>query len=371
MATRALRRGRARLAVFSLAAAACSKDAPAPERDEAAAPSGELAAPSGATPNEDAAVEPAAPPHRQSDPAALAVVEAMERARFEADLKSIARERNRDREAWQEVQELCATRFAEAGFRVERQPFAWSGGEGINVVGFRPGQEPEAAPILIGAHYDHIDGCAGADDNASGTAALLEVARVLGPAETRRGIMVACWDEEEEGLLGSKAHAEALAASGRLPAMALVMDAIAFADPTPHSQSLPPGVDLLFAREVAAVAARDFRGDFIGLLYDAPAREAGRWFAHYAEALELPVMPVELPSEVRLIPATAELRRSDHASFWRHEVPAMLVNDTANFRTRTYHCWDAPDAFETLDLDFAWRVTRAMAASATSLALAP
>lgn len=63
----------------------------------------------------------------------------------------------------------------------------------------------------------------------------------------------------------------------------------------------------------------------------------------------------------------SELHRSDHASFWKHDVPAVFLSDTANYRTDTYHCVVRPDTVETLDLDFAVAVTRAATAMLVEL----
>ena len=67
---------------------------------------------------------------------------------------------------------------------------------------------PATGPlIVVGAHYDAHAGTPGADDNASGVAGVLEAARVLAMAEHPRTLVVAFWDEEERGLVGSRAQA--------------------------------------------------------------------------------------------------------------------------------------------------------------------
>ncbi|MGX7894297.1 M28 family metallopeptidase [Tsuneonella sp. HG222] len=79
-----------------------------------------------------------------------------------------------------------------------------------NVIGYLPGSDPTAGPILLSAHHDHLgvregEVYIGANDNASGTAAVIELARVLaagGP--TRRGILFVTYGSEELGLLGSR-----------------------------------------------------------------------------------------------------------------------------------------------------------------------
>src|SRR5690606_8391915 len=129
-------------------------------------------------------------------------------------------------------------------------------------------------------------------DNASGTAALLSSVDLLGAHPNRRPLIVACWDGEEEGLLGSAAHADALVAGGVTVEFALSMDAIAFTDMRPNSQTLPEGLELVFPKQIAALDARERRGDFIGAMYDDRAAAAGKLFVAYAARLELPVLDV-------------------------------------------------------------------------------
>jgi Zn-dependent M28 family amino/carboxypeptidase len=89
-------------------------------------------------------------------------------------------------------------------------PFAWSGGEGVNLLGLIPGRERPDRYIVLTAHYDHEgivrgDIYNGADDNASGTAAVLEIARMVVERPLANSLLVALVDAEEEGLRGSRA----------------------------------------------------------------------------------------------------------------------------------------------------------------------
>lgn len=98
----------------------------------------------------------------------------------------------------------------------------------FNIVAFIPGNNPELKEqfLVLGAHYDHIgvvdavegDSIAnGANDNASGTALLLDLARNLAQSEPGRGILIAFFAAEEKGLLGSVHLAEKLKARGKKP----------------------------------------------------------------------------------------------------------------------------------------------------------
>src|SRR5690606_14569706 len=129
-----------------------------------------------------------------------------------------------------EIRELLGQRLEELGLSVERQDY----GSGVNVVGTRPGQSAEQ--VIVSAHYDHIPGCRGADDNASGMAAALEIARVLGPGPFERALVIAFWDEEETGLFGSRAYANRARDRGDRIRLAISLDAIGFANRAPGSQ---------------------------------------------------------------------------------------------------------------------------------------
>jgi len=91
--------------------------------------------------------------------------------------------------------------------------FEWSGGRGVNVVASVPGSAPDADAIVLSAHYDHlgiIDGRIynGADDNASGVVALLEIGRRLLQQPLRHPVVLAFVDAEEGGLHGSRAFVD-------------------------------------------------------------------------------------------------------------------------------------------------------------------
>ena len=326
-----------------------TKSAPAPETD---------------TPRAAEAEPPAELPKPSSDSSAIA--DAVDAGRFEADLRLVAAPRPPGSSHWRAVQDRCAAVFEAAGLTTSRFETAEAG---TSVIGDKKGTDPELPALVIGAHYDHIPDCAGADDNASGTAALLELVRVLGEKTWPRTLTFACWDEEESGLEGSRAWADAAVAEGRSIGLYLNFDAIAYASSEPGSQSLPPGMGLMFGDELATLKANDNRADFIAVLADAGAHASSNQLLAHAERLELPATLLELPGSMKNSPALADLRRWDHASFWAHDIPAIFLSDTANFRTDTYHCRGRPDTVETLDLEFATKVVRAAAgASADYLA---
>jgi hypothetical protein len=314
--------------------------------------------------SEPAQPEPAQPELVPPDAAAMLIADAVDAQRYADDLRLVATMRPPGSPHWQAVQDRCFAVFEAAGFSTVRFEVE---GAGISVIGRKDGSKPELPGIVVGAHYDHIADCPGADDNASGTAAVLELARVLGAHSWERSLTIACWDEEETGLNGSRAWVDAAVADDRKFALYLNFDAMAYADSTPNSQKLPPGIDVLFPKQVEMLAAREFRADFIAVLADASASESSARLLAHADRLELPIALLEVPHALKNGAMVADLRRSDHASFWHHDIPAVFLSDTANFRTDTYHCEGRPDTVETLDLGFATKVVRTAAGALSEL----
>jgi hypothetical protein len=144
-------------------------------------------------------------------------------ARLMDDLRTLAHDSMQGREAGTEAgakaRAYLLRRFqeiglqpAEAGFQ---HPFALSSQSGdtvraVNVLGMIPGADPDGRVIVVTAHYDHVgvrDGeiYNGADDNASGTAALLALSEHFLAQQPRNTIIVAALDAEEKGLRGARA----------------------------------------------------------------------------------------------------------------------------------------------------------------------
>lgn len=297
---------------------------------------------------------------------AMGLTDCVEPARYQADLEQVAQVRVPASAAWQEVQDLCASRLMELGFAVERHDY----GTGINVIGVKPGVGGTDERILVGAHYDHIPGCAGADDNATGVAGTLEVARVLAMAAYPKTLVVACWDEEERGLIGSDAYATRATMNSENISAYFNFEMIGFVSEEPNTQSLPAGFGILFPDAVDEVNANQKKGNFIAVIGDTGSAPHQVVMEAHADRLGLPFIDMTVPDNLLLNPATADLRRSDHAPFWREGVPAMLITDTSNFRYEAYHCTNGIDAVANLNRDFSANVVRVtVGAVATALGL--
>lgn len=224
--------------------------------------------------------------------------------------------------------------------------------EGVNVVAQRSGTDANAGTILLGAHYDTVQGSPGADDNASGVAALLEIARLLGSRPTPRSLQLVFFDREETGLKGSIAFTNSQDNLKNLQA-AIILDMIGFACHTSRCQQIPKGLPLTSIAD---------KGDFIAIAGNVEHSFLLDLFqenskGNYPSVLTLPVPLKGL--------ATPDLLRSDHAPFWYREVGAVLVSDTANFRSPHYH--RGSDRPETIDRKFFTGTTQAIVNVTTAL----
>ncbi|HEY8077341.1 MAG TPA: M20/M25/M40 family metallo-hydrolase [Labilithrix sp.] len=277
-------------------------------------------------------------------------------ASFRADVERIAGERNARAEGkLADVVAYVEGELARAGFTTRRQR-AGADVESTVVAERLAGPEVVAAS----AHLDTVHGSPGADDDASGLATLLAIARASREVPTHATIRLLAFAREEEGMLGSQRYVDSLAKEDRERIIALYnFDMVAYTAP---EQRWPDHADVLAGLRGRALPTK---GDFLGAVAVAGRERRGmhalleaRAFASglHLEALELP------PLLLKLAP---DLARGDHAPFWEAGVPAIVLGDTAEFRNPHYH---APsDTIATLDFEFAARVAR-LAAAAVLLA---
>lgn len=294
------------------------------------------------------------------DETPAAMLGCVDAARYQADVEFIAQPRPPGSQHWQAVQDLCAQRFGELGLQVELAEFE----TGINVVGKLPGGSKAAEQVLVSAHYDHIDGCAGADDNATGVAAVLEAARVLSARRFARTLVLACWDDHEPrdhgALNGSRAYASAARDRGDVIVANLVLEMIGYESLATNSQAMPGGFDILFPDANRQLVDQQYRADFLAFVLDSRAHDVAGLLRHYGDGVGMPTLTLELPPGDLDTPVYKDLRRSDHSSFWDAGYPGVMVTDTASFRNLAYHCQEGPDVTTNLSFDFAARAVRTL-----------
>lgn len=256
------------------------------------------------------------------------------------------------------AEEYLADTFTQLGLQVAAHPFETGHGTYRNVVATllpthgAQGRGTGSAPLILAAHYDTVEESPGADDNASSLAVLLEAAYRLRGTERRREVQCVGFCLEEEGLLGSRAYAAELMAMGRDILGALVLECVGFASDREGSQSAPPGIPIA----VPTV------GNFLAVVGDDASASLTASVAR-AAGTQVPVVPLVVPEQGRQLPDT---RRSDHAAFWDHGFPAVMLTDTANFRNPNYH--RPTDTLETLNLVFLADVVNAVTTAARQLA---
>ena len=266
-----------------------------------------------------------------------------EAARLEADVRFLAGlspSRNaRNAESLDEAAAYIAAAFAETGCDLDQQPYKVDQVEYRNVVCTFG---PEGAPrVVMGAHYDVAgDANPGADDNASGVAGILELARLIGAAEpslAHRLDLVAFTLEEppffRSEVMGSYVYARSLR-DAEVPLKLMVsVEMIGYFSDQPGSQAFPFGFLSWFYPET---------GNFIAVVGRAWDRSlVARSKALMSLGPALPVYSINAPA---FLPG---IDLSDHWSFWRHGFPAVMVTDTAFFRNPHYH--RSTDRPETLD----------------------
>ncbi|MSQ22871.1 MAG: M20/M25/M40 family metallo-hydrolase [Dehalococcoidia bacterium] len=261
------------------------------------------------------------------------------------------------------AQRYIQNAFLVAGLEGRQHTFTYAGRPGTNLLGWKLGRNPALHPILVSAHYDTVPGSPGADDNASGVAAMLECARVLASAPIQCTVEFVAFDmeerqpEENEGLIGSGAFVRDHASSREYVGV-YNLETVGYTS-GPGTQSFPPGFQYLFPGVYRHVEERRFSGDSVAVVAQSKSTSLSQRLvmaARYAPGLD--VIPVEIPAGM---PIPSDVFRSDHASFWAAGIPSVMITDTANFRNPNYHT--ARDTADTLDYAFLSSVTCALLAA--------
>ncbi|MEG3837017.1 M28 family peptidase [Microcoleus sp. MON2_D6] len=198
-------------------------------------------------------------------------------------------------------------------------------------------EKKQEKPIVIGAHYDTVPGSPGADDNATGVAVLLELARDIASGPLKYPVQLVAFDMEEYGYLGSSHHAAKYKQQQKSIRLMISLEMLGYCNHNPNSQSYPAGLKYFYPNSgnfIALIGTLRTVPDLINL--SGKIRQSGQ-----------PCEWLPVPNRGLIVPDT---RRSDHVPFWDNGYPAIMVTDTANMRNPHYH--RESDRIETLDLDF-------------------
>lgn len=207
------------------------------------------------------------------------------------------------------------------------------------------GKQENLPIIIIGAHYDTVPGTPGADDNATGVAVLLELARAIASGPLKYPVQLVAFDMEEYGCLGSSHHAAKYKQQQESIRLMISLEMLGYCNHNPNSQSYPAGLKYFYPNYgnfIALIGNLRTVPDLINL--SGKIRKSGQ-----------PCEWLPVPNRGLIVPDT---RRSDHVPFWDNGYPAIMVTDTANMRNPHYH--RESDRIETLDLDFLAGVCRGL-----------
>ncbi|MGH7205363.1 MAG: M20/M25/M40 family metallo-hydrolase [Nitrospiraceae bacterium] len=261
--------------------------------------------------------------------------------------------------ALQQAEHYLAEQFRTLGLDVSLHAFEALGGTYRNVIATLPPSRsssvPPQPPLIIAAHYDTVQGSPGADDNASGLAVMLEVARRLRDVPLNGAVRFIAFCLEEEDLLGSLVYVSHLKATDQEIRGAIVLECVGFTRTEEGSQLAPPGLPI----------AVPTTGNFLGIVGNRASAGLATLIEHAANQRvpDLKTVSFLVPGQGESFPDT---RRSDHAAFWQHGYPAVMLTDTANFRNPHYH--RPTDTLDTLDLAFVDQVACAVAEAVRHLA---
>lgn len=211
--------------------------------------------------------------------------------------------------------------------------------------------------IVVGAHYDTVWLSPGADDNASGVAAMLEIARQIKLKQLKRTVRFIAFANEENphflrDSMGSLFHARrAYERNENIKGM-ISLEMLGFYSEDAGSQSYPKPFSWFYPD----------KANFIAFVSDFNSRHLLRDSIAVFRSMKL--FPSEgLTSPVVLVP---DVRRSDQAAFWRYGYSAFMVTDTAGFRNFAYHSvGDVPDS---LNYEYMARITTGLVAVIEALA---
>ena len=245
--------------------------------------------------------------------------------------------------------------FTGMGFVPSSQTFGTNEYRNISVDVY--GREQRGEIIVVGAHYDTVWGTPGADDNASGVAGMLEIARALRNRSLKRTVRLIAFVNEEMPFFGGDDMGSIVSAKHsyehheKIVGMFSV-EMIGFYSMEARSQYYPRIIRPFYPRE----------GNFIGFVSNLGSRGFLR------DALGEFRSGAGFPSEGMSAPEwlVPDVRRSDNYSYWRFGYPAVMITDTSNFRNFNYH--NAGDLPNTLDYDRMTRVVSGLTEMISGLA---
>lgn len=237
-----------------------------------------------------------------------------------------------------------------AGYDVQRERFDASGVRCDNLIAERRGTTRPRELVVVGAHYDSVRDRPAANDNASGTAALLELARLYATRAGPRTVRFVAFANEEpphfqRDSMGSLVDARRARGRGDDVVAMVSLETIGYFDEREGSQHYPFPLSVFYPD----------RGDFVAFVTRVEDRAlVRRAIGSFRRAATLPSQGAALSSSITGVDF------SDHWSFWQAGYPALMVTDSAFFRDSSYHT--VRDTPEHLDYGRMARLVRGLVA---------
>lgn len=235
------------------------------------------------------------------------------------------------------ARDYIARELTQLGYEIEQQPFTAEGREVSNIIAEIPGTTRPKEIVIFAAHYDSVFGTPGANDDGSGVAAVLEIARLsrgLKPARTLRFVLFV--NEEppyfQSELMGSVVYARRCKERKEDVVAMYSLETKGYYSDEPNSQQYPSELATLYPNT----------GNFIAFASNVGSANLLR---HSVEVFrENTTLPSEGGAAPEAIPGVGW---SDHWSFWRQGYSAVMVTDTAPYRYPHYHATsDTPDQLD-------------------------
>lgn len=252
--------------------------------------------------------------------------------------------------------EYIGNEWRAQGYEVISQVYRVNGLDCENIAVTHQGRTQADEIILIGAHYDTVPGSPGANDNASGVAALLVISRCLANVTTDRSVQFVAFVNEESPFfywdqMGSLVYAKAARKRGDDIRLMLSLEMLGCYSDEAGSQRYPPLIRYFYPN----------RGNFIAFVSNIRSRRMLRRTVYAFRAHS--DFPVEQLATFSFVPGVSW---SDHLSFWRQGYAAVMVTDTAFYRYPYYHT--ALDTPEKLNYGAMARVAEGLVGTLISLA---
>ena len=233
--------------------------------------------------------------------------------------------------------DYVSSELTSSGYTPRRQTFDVSKMPVSNLEATLPGSVRAREIVVVGAHYDTVPGSPGANDNGTGVASVLELARRFSRRPQSRTVRFVAFVNEEPPFfktaqMGSLVYANAAHAGGDQVKGMLSLETMGYYSDAGGSQSYPAPITWLYPNV----------GNFIGFVADmrsaALLLKARRAFKRKTS---FPLQSAALPA------AVPGVGWSDHWAFWQAGYPALMVTDTAPFRYPWYHtAEDTPDKID-------------------------